>query len=180
MSDIGFDTVSVKPTPSNEDITELIPKHLQDLYVRTIKGMTPSENALSRIPNHQDPCSHYSSEIPLNSLPCGGCKYSTRAKSQWQTFEEDVDFVVPLTARSVSCTSPVGIMRLTIRYIRSVNPDSNMSIMGMPTSYSRDDLRQLQNQDKHLSTIIGWLTLIHTPSKQELQMQSRSQTSLAV
>ncbi|CAC5386659.1 tatD [Mytilus coruscus] len=148
MSDIGFDRVSVKPTPSDKDITELIPKHLQDHYVRTIKGMTPSESknhsnadALSRIPNHQDPCSHNSSDIPLNSLPFGRCKYCTRAKNQWQTFEEDVDVVVPLTARSVSCTSPVGIIRLTIRSIRSVTPDSNMSIMGMPTNYSRDDLR---------------------------------------
>ncbi|VDI20549.1 Hypothetical predicted protein [Mytilus galloprovincialis] len=77
--------------------------------------------------------------------------------SQWQIFEEDVDFVVPLTARSVSCTSPVGIIGLTIRSIRNVTSDNNVSIMGMPTSYSNDDLRQLQNQDKHLSTIIAWL-----------------------
>ncbi|VDI64392.1 Hypothetical predicted protein [Mytilus galloprovincialis] len=77
--------------------------------------------------------------------------------SQWQIFEEDVDFVVPLTARSVSCTSPVGIIGLTIRSIRNVTSDNNISIMGMPTSYSNDDLRQLQNQDKHLSTIIAWL-----------------------
>ncbi|CAG2200311.1 unnamed protein product [Mytilus edulis] len=129
-------------------------------------------DGLSRIPNHQDLCSHYSSEIPLNLLPCGGCKYCTRARSQWQIFEEDVDFVVPLTARSVSCTSPVGIIGLTIRSIRNVTSDNNVSIMGMPTSYSNDDLRQLQNQDKHLSTIIAWLTLNYTPSKQELQMQS--------
>ncbi|CAG2226756.1 unnamed protein product [Mytilus edulis] len=129
-------------------------------------------DGLSRIPNHQDLCSHYSSEIPLNLLPCGGCKYCTRARSQWQIFEEDVDFVVPLTARSVSCTSPVGIIGLTIRSIRNVTSDNNISIMGMPTSYSNDDLRQLQNQDKHLSTIIAWLTLNYTPSKQELQMQS--------
>ncbi|VDI04541.1 Hypothetical predicted protein [Mytilus galloprovincialis] len=92
--------------------------------------------------------------------------------NQWQIFEEDVDFVVPLTARSVSCTSPVGIIGLTIRSIRNVTSDNNICIMGMPTSYSNDDLRQLQNQDKHLSTIIAWLTLNYTPSKQELQMQS--------
>ncbi|CAG2245689.1 unnamed protein product [Mytilus edulis] len=166
------DRVSVKQALSIKDMNELIPKHIQDLYSRTIKGMTLSENGLSRIPNHQDLCSHYSSEIPLNLLPCGGCKYCTRARSQWQIFEEDVDFVVPLTARSVSCTSPVGIIGLTIRSIRNVTSDNNVSIMGMPTSYSNDDLRQLQNQDKHLSTIIAWLTLNYTPSKQELQMQS--------
>ncbi|CAG2200297.1 unnamed protein product [Mytilus edulis] len=166
------DRVSVKQVHSIKDIDELIPKHIQDLYSRTIKGMALSEYGLSRIPNHQDLCSHYSSEIPLNLLPCGGCKYCTRARNQWQTFEEDVDFVVPLTARSVSCTSPVGIIGLTIRSIKNVTSDNNIGIMGMPISYSNDDLGQLQSQDKHLSTIIAWLTLNHTPSKQELQMQS--------
>ncbi|CAG2251398.1 unnamed protein product [Mytilus edulis] len=104
-------------------------------------------DGLSRISNHQDLCSHYSSEIPLNLLPCGG-------------------------SRSVSSTSPVGIMGLTIRSIKNVTSDNNISIMGMPTSYSNDDLRKLKNQDKHLSTIIAWLTLNYTPSKQELQIQS--------
>ncbi|CAG2200319.1 unnamed protein product [Mytilus edulis] len=112
------DRVSVKQAHSIKDIDELIPKHIQDLYSRTVEGMALSES------------------------------------------------------RSVSCTSPVGIIGLTIRSIRNVTSDNNISIMGMPTSYSNDDLRQLQNQDKHLSTIIAWLTLNYTPSKQELQMQS--------
>ncbi|CAC5359590.1 unnamed protein product [Mytilus coruscus] len=38
------DRVSVKHTPSDIDISELVPKHLQDLYVRTVKGTTPSES----------------------------------------------------------------------------------------------------------------------------------------
>ncbi|CAG2200305.1 unnamed protein product [Mytilus edulis] len=105
------DRVSVKQALSIKDMNELIPKHIQDLYSRTIKGMTLSET------------------------------------------------------RSVSCTSPVGIIGLTIRSIRNVTSDNNVSIMGMPTSYSNDDLRQLQNQDKHLSTIIAWLTLNYTPSR---------------
>ncbi|CAC5415384.1 unnamed protein product [Mytilus coruscus] len=38
------DRVSVKQTHSFKDINELIPKHIQDLYARTIKGMTLSES----------------------------------------------------------------------------------------------------------------------------------------
>ncbi|CAC5419026.1 unnamed protein product [Mytilus coruscus] len=165
------DRVSVKHTHSFKDINELIPKLNKTCMQGPLKKHSNADE-LSRIPNHQDPCSHYISEIPLNLLPCGGCKYCIRARNQWQTFEEDVDFVVPLTARSVSCTSSVGIVGLTIRLIRNVTSNNSISIMGMPSSYSHDDLGQLQNQDKHLSTIIAWLTLNHNPSKQELQMQS--------
>ncbi|CAG2233875.1 unnamed protein product [Mytilus edulis] len=45
-------------------------------------------------------CNSYLPSIPLNNLPCGGCKYCTRARSQWSTFEEEVDFVKPLTVRA--------------------------------------------------------------------------------
>ncbi|VDI11719.1 Hypothetical predicted protein [Mytilus galloprovincialis] len=59
-------------------------------------------DALSRIPDTLNECNSYLPSIPLNNLPCGGCKYCTRARSQWSTFEEEVDFVKPLTVRAVS------------------------------------------------------------------------------
>ncbi|VDI08356.1 Hypothetical predicted protein [Mytilus galloprovincialis] len=59
-------------------------------------------DALSRIPDTLNECNSYLPSIPLNKLPCGGCKYCTRARNQWSTFEEEVDFVKPLTVRAVS------------------------------------------------------------------------------
>lgn len=47
-------------------------------------------------------CSFYRAGIRLEELPCGGCKYCSRAHHQWNTFEEDVDYVVPLAVRQVS------------------------------------------------------------------------------
>ena len=39
------------------------------------------------------------------TLPCGGCKYCTRAHNQWSRFEEDVDYVVPLAVKTVTESS---------------------------------------------------------------------------
>ena len=45
--------------------------------------------------------------VPLHDLPCGGCKYCKTVQSQWKKFEEDVEFVIPLTIRSVNVSNPV-------------------------------------------------------------------------
>lgn len=34
--------------------------------------------------------------IDPTQLPCGGCRYCTRAHTNWSKFTEDVDDVVPL------------------------------------------------------------------------------------
>ena len=69
----------------------------------------------------------------------------------------------------VECVVP-----LTVREIRTVNPSVTVSITGLPMTHSNGDLKNLQRQDKDLSTIIAWLTLKYCPSKQELQMSSPS------
>jgi hypothetical protein len=38
----------------------------------------------------------------LESLPCGGCNYCTRACQQWERFSEDVDNVVPLAVKVIN------------------------------------------------------------------------------
>ena len=53
------------------------------------------------------------SGVDLNQLPCGGCHFCTRAKQQWSTFENDIDYVVPLTTGAVDNldlnTIPLGL-----------------------------------------------------------------------
>ncbi|CAG2235882.1 unnamed protein product [Mytilus edulis] len=56
-------------------------------------------DGLSRIPDDIEACRNYRPDVNLEELPCGGCKFCTRARQQLQTFEEEVDFVVPLTIR---------------------------------------------------------------------------------
>ena len=43
-----------------------------------------------------DECKRYSTRVQLADLPCGECKYYTRAQEKWQDFVEEVDDIIPL------------------------------------------------------------------------------------
>jgi hypothetical protein len=58
-------------------------------------------DGLSRIPDRLDACYCYNAGGNLESLPCGGCNYCTRACQQWERFSEDVDNVVPLAVKVI-------------------------------------------------------------------------------
>jgi transposase InsO family protein len=59
---------------------------------------------LSRLPDDLDSCDCYRAGCSLESLPCGGCPYCTRAHMQWARFEEECDDVLPLGIRTLSLT----------------------------------------------------------------------------
>lgn len=50
---------------------------------------------LSRAPGEK-PCPEMEEMIDPTQLPCEGCRYCTRAHTNWSIFTEDVDDVVPL------------------------------------------------------------------------------------
>lgn len=52
-------------------------------------------DALSRAPGEK-PCPEIKVMIDPTQLPCGGCRYCTRAHTNWSKFTEDVDDVVLL------------------------------------------------------------------------------------
>ena len=62
-------------------------------------------DALSRIPDPLKYCPNYRAGTMLSRLPCysqlNPCKFCTRAEATWTHFEEDVDYVVPLTVRKI-------------------------------------------------------------------------------
>lgn len=55
--------------------------------------MHSNADGLSRITVPLSTCPEYQPIIALDKLPCGGCKFCTRARVQWETFENDVDYV---------------------------------------------------------------------------------------
>ena len=59
-------------------------------------------DGLSRIPDTLEQCDCYHAGVTLESLPCGGCPYCTRAHNQWARFNEDVDDVIPLAVRCLT------------------------------------------------------------------------------
>ena len=64
-------------------------------------------DGLSRIPDEEEFCDCYRAGTDLESLPCEGCKFCSRAHHQWSRFQEDVDDVVPIAVRSVSYSDTV-------------------------------------------------------------------------
>lgn len=59
-------------------------------------------DSLSRLPGVLDTCDCYFAGADIDSLPCGGCSYCNQAQRTWNTFENDVDDVVPLAIRTVT------------------------------------------------------------------------------
>jgi hypothetical protein len=72
----------------------------------------------------------------LCDLPCGGCKFCLRARQQWETFEKDVDCVVPLT-----------IGRITEEEINSRE---------WVQTYTSKDLQEEQLKDPYIITLLNW------------------------
>ena len=109
-------------------------------------------DAMSRIPIASE-CNCYEAGKNLSDLPCGGCNYCQRIHSQWEHFEEDVDYVVPLGVRS----------------IQAVDDGCITTIHG----YSKQELKTLQHDDPELNMIHNWLTG-NPPSQAELQLQGHN------
>jgi transposase InsO family protein len=110
-------------------------------------------DALSRLPDTSDVCDCYHAGIQLSSLPCGGCGYCSRVHNQWERFEIDVDDVVPLAVKKITTSS-----------------DDDVRL----TSYSMDELREWQEKDEDLGTIINWLENEYEPTQAELTLCSQA------
>ncbi|KAH3821817.1 hypothetical protein DPMN_123585 [Dreissena polymorpha] len=54
-------------------------------------------DALSQMVTSDVQCPHYRSGSAIADLPCGGCKYCSKAYQSWGQFEEEVDDVTNLS-----------------------------------------------------------------------------------
>ena len=113
-----------------------------DRRTLTFKGITLQHRAdkdhynadsHSIIPDNVAPCLEYKTGIPLHMIPCGGCHFCTRAKQQWSTLENDIDYVVPLSVRSVG------------------THDTGQSILSLSDIYPLNYLKVQQKQDQILN-----------------------------
>jgi len=129
-----------------------------DMVIRHRAGRKHTNaDSLSRIPDTIHPCNHYYAGAELESLPCGGCNYCARAYRQWRTFEDEVDDVVPLAIRGVD------------QHTQQNTDETNINWMEGP---SNGEIRQEQESDPDLKTIITWLENDEQPSSLELQLSS--------
>ena len=106
-------------------------------------------DGLSRIPEKLPGCDCYESGREVSSLPWGGCPYCTRLNAQLGKFEEEVNYVVPLTVRQLNppdeCDGTIGGGHIDSNY---------MARFGTPLQVHTDQGRNFEIQ---LFTDIGKL-----------------------
>ena len=86
-------------------------KNIQDMLVRWIEELSQFDmkiqhrpgklqsnaDGLSRIPDREQFCESYNTGTILEDLPCKGCNFCKRAKNQRSRYEEDIEYVTPLS-----------------------------------------------------------------------------------
>ena len=117
-------------------------------------------DALSCIPDELEYCPNYQSGVALSKLPCysaeNPCKFCTRAEEKWSHFDEDVDYVVPLSVRKVTVTPDIP------------NGSPNFWFPG----YDQGEIRREQMDDPELNVIIGWLESKAELTQGDISLQS--------
>ena len=106
--------------------------------------------AFSRFPDDMPCCDCYRAGSEVASLPCGGCKYCSRAHQQRARFEDDVDDVVPLAVVLPKATSED-----TPRIRKYKDHDSYWASIILPNK--RGEEKDRKKEDPELKIIYGWI-----------------------
>ncbi|VDI02855.1 Hypothetical predicted protein [Mytilus galloprovincialis] len=112
-------------------------------------------------------CKFFQKEViflDIKLLPCGGCSYCTRAQKVWSSFEDDVDYVVPLSVRSVS-EQEEDLDETNLDSLVNCNWISESEITNMGAE---------QRKDQELNRLIVWLEDKKEPEEHELYLCSPS------
>jgi hypothetical protein len=96
-------------------------------------------------------CNEYQPSIELDQLPRGGCTFCTQARTQWETFEKEIDDV-----RSIA--------------IRRISPEEGPC--NWLDTLSTKEIWDEQMKDPDLKCIISWFLQDYEPSTIELQLSS--------
>ena len=130
-----------------------------DMQIVHTKGKEHANaDALSRLPDDILRCNcRAGSEVA--SLPCGGCKYCSRACQQWARFEDDVNDVVSLA---------VVLPKATSEYAPRISKckkdhDSNWASIIIPNKRGEE-----QKKDPDLKVIYGRIQEKKVPTTKEL------------
>ena len=125
-------------------------------------------DALSRVWCDRTTCDCYESDVPVESLPCGGCLHCQKQEEQWKQFNTETDDVVPLS--QVKKDSQCRRVATRGRRKKSDKQSKGQTQPSVPTSnwvepYSCTELSQAQRQDPDLVIIHDWLDENKKPSR---------------
>ena len=121
-------------------------------------------DSLSRIPHELEVCNCYEAGKSLESLPCGGCRYCTRAHHHWKRLEKDVDDVIPLAVKK--CVD------VQVRVI-AIDESSDQDIPWV-MGYSIKEIQERQEKDHDIKPVLQWMKNDTEPTEAELFVQSKT------
>ena len=130
-------------------------------------------DALSREPSaaEGDGCDEYRAGVPVESLPCGGCKYCAKRHEEWAHFQENVgDVVPPVTGggacRKVTTRSQAREASKTGNQPSPTSRDGDVRTSWIP-GYTKAELAEAQKCDPVLGLVHGWVSAKERPSRNE-------------
>ena len=130
-------------------------------------------DALSREPSaaEGDGCDEYRAGVPVESLPCGGCRYCAKQHEEWADFQENVDDVVPLVTgggacRKVTTRSQAREASKTGNQPSPTSRDGDVRTSWIP-GYTKAELAEAQKCDPVLGLVHGWVSAKERPSRNE-------------
>lgn len=138
-----------------------------------------------------------------STVPCGGCKYCTRAHNNWSRFTENVDDVVPLrmketteiraalswlfnTVQELAYQEPCAELHHTSLEISFANPDYTIDInmeeqqcnqvctVGLQALNIPLRNWKFQKKDSDLGSILPYLVTNETSSEDEISISSKA------
>ena len=120
-------------------------------------------------------CECYGNGVPVNDLPCGGCKKCTKINDEWSTFFEDVDTTIPLGVRN-NCRRMNTRSRTCENAANPVNnniqAESAQQLHTWFEGYSSQEINKLQKEDSDLGILHIWNEEGNKPDAQKISKYS--------
>ena len=127
-------------------------------------------DGLSRVPR-EGVCNCSPRLIGVENLPCAqsgmDCTYCTKAHERWERFQEEIDYVVPLSVREVQ----LPISTLLERESNANAPGKNAVELWV-TEYSFKDISEMQRKDDDLKDVLDWISHQKQPQEHEVAILS--------
>ncbi|XP_072176982.1 uncharacterized protein [Diadema setosum] len=152
-------------------------------------------DALSRRGIDSSYCEGYKHGVDLEDLPCKGCKYCTTAHSNWAQFEDEVDYVVPLTVKpKAQLVKAATEDSIHVNVVHAVLDDFGRDLQcsqghleeiavarvgdGGAGDVPHERVRAEQEGDPHLAHLLEWLKEGTTPNEATTMLWSPAEKYL--
>ena len=111
---------------------------------------TSNADALSRMWCKSKTCDFYDASVPVEALPCGGCKYCTKQHEQWSEINNIVDDIIPLSQTKLAAAEKQSRHLATQSAVKAQGQEIPLPATNWLVGYTAAELATIQRQDPDL------------------------------